>query len=584
MFKPDKDRLDYGELLSPPKGFKVSRAVGTTYSLDLETMISIPISLCFSQSIDNSKNKEKLHIVDSIVKCSKIIKVYCQQGQIHVPKNTYSLYSLLEDSIAQVLPDGDYSFHPKIWIIRFEGKFTKEIIYRVIVLSRNLTFDRSWDVSVCMDGIVESKKVEENKPIIDFMKHLTKYNDFEESKIFIRDLNKVRFDLKSSGFDSYEFLPMGIENYNKHELFEGKCKNQAIISPFLSKSTLDKIGQLSSNKTILLSRENELNKIDNKTLQSFECYNLKDSVIDGEEYVSLDGEDIKKQDIHAKMYIRDIGRVCNLYLGSTNCSHRGFNGNIEFLLKLSTSKRNINCNSIISDLISYDEESCFQKFIPSNVESDIDNEDELINNLKKYICKYDMKAKVVKDKDLYNIELLIKNINEILIDNKDVDMYIKPLHKLEEKKHITSRVIFKGFKEVQLSSFYIIDIIGKESHKSFILKIDTEGIPYSRDKEILKDIIQSPQAFLNYMSFILGDKSIAEIINSSNYEKKLENKEQGISSTFIKKAMFEKMLQAASREPDKIKDIKNIIKYLDDEDIVPDEFKQLCKAFDNFIR
>lgn len=584
MFKPDKDRLDYGELLSPPKGFKVSKAIGTTYSLDLETMISIPISLCFSQSIDNSKNKEKLHILDSIVRCSKMIKIYCQQGQIHVPKNTYSIYSLLEDSIVQVLPDGDYSFHPKIWVIRFDAISTKDTIYRVIVLSRNLTFDRSWDVSVCMDGVVQSEKTDENKPIIDFIKYLTKYNDFKESKVFIRDLRKVKFDLKNSGFSSYEFIPMGIENYNRHKLFKEKCKNQVIISPFLSKSTLDKIGQLSSNKTILLSRENELNKIDNKTLANFECYSLKDSVIDGEEYISLDGADIKKQDIHAKVYIRDTGRVCDLYLGSTNCSHRGFNGNIEFLLKLSSSKRNINCNSIISDLISDNEESYFQRFIPNKVEPEIDSEEELINDLKKNICKYDIKAKVIKSKDLYNIELLIDDCNKDLINKKGIEVYIKPLHKIDEQKCMESRIVFKGFKEVQLSSFYIIDMRGKISYKSFILKVDTDGIPDSRDKEIMKDIIKSPQAFLNYMSFILGDKSIVEIINSSNYEKSLENKEQSISSTFIKKAMFEKMLQAASREPDKIRDIKNIINYLDDEDIVPDEFKQLFNAFDNFIR
>lgn len=584
MFKPDEDRLDYGEILSPPKGFKVSRAIGTTYSLDLEAMISIPISLCFSQSVDNSKNKEKLHILDSIIKCSKLIKIYCQQGQIHVPKNTYSLYSLLEDSIVQVLPDGDYSFHPKVWIIRFESVSTKDSIYRVIVLSRNLTFDRSWDISVCMDGVVQSEKIEENKPIIDFIKYLTKYDDFEESKAFIRDLRKVKFDLKDSEFNSYEFIPMGIKNYNGNSLFDEHCKNQVIISPFLSKSTLNKIGQLSSNKTLLLSRENELNKIDNNTLENFECYNLKDSVIDGEEYLSLDGENIKKQDIHAKVYIRDVGRLCNLYLGSTNCSHRGFNGNIEFLLKLSSSKRNINCNSLISELISDTEESYFQRFIPNKTESEIDSEAELINNLKKCICKYNMKAKVIKSKNLYNVELLINNGDKPLISKEGIDIYIKPLHKIDEQKPLEQKIVFKEFKEVQLSSFYIIDIKGNELYKSFILKIDTYGIPDSRNKEILKDIIKSPQAFLNYISFILGDKSIVEIINSNNYESELENKVQSISSTFIKKAMFEKMLKAASREPDKIKDIKNIINYLDNEDIVPDEFKQLLSAFENFIR
>ena len=39
MFKPTsaKDRINYGEVLMPPVGFRLERAVGTTYSLDLES-------------------------------------------------------------------------------------------------------------------------------------------------------------------------------------------------------------------------------------------------------------------------------------------------------------------------------------------------------------------------------------------------------------------------------------------------------------------------------------------------------------------------------------------------------------------
>ena len=39
MFKPTsaKDRINYGEVLMQPVGYKLERAIGTTYSLDLET-------------------------------------------------------------------------------------------------------------------------------------------------------------------------------------------------------------------------------------------------------------------------------------------------------------------------------------------------------------------------------------------------------------------------------------------------------------------------------------------------------------------------------------------------------------------
>ena len=42
MFRSAQDRLDYGEILRPPAGFVCEIAVGTTYSLDLETMLGCP--------------------------------------------------------------------------------------------------------------------------------------------------------------------------------------------------------------------------------------------------------------------------------------------------------------------------------------------------------------------------------------------------------------------------------------------------------------------------------------------------------------------------------------------------------------
>lgn len=61
MFRPDsnRDRTDYSGILMPPDGYRLDRAVGTTYSLDLEALteqhrlqryLSI-ISICRSQQL-----------------------------------------------------------------------------------------------------------------------------------------------------------------------------------------------------------------------------------------------------------------------------------------------------------------------------------------------------------------------------------------------------------------------------------------------------------------------------------------------------------------------------------------------------
>lgn len=49
MFRPDsnRDRTDYSGILMPPDGYRLDRAVGTTYSLDLEALTAVAISVIF---------------------------------------------------------------------------------------------------------------------------------------------------------------------------------------------------------------------------------------------------------------------------------------------------------------------------------------------------------------------------------------------------------------------------------------------------------------------------------------------------------------------------------------------------------
>lgn len=47
MFRPDsnRDRTDYSGILMPPDGYRLDRAVGTTYSLDLEALTAVRYAL-----------------------------------------------------------------------------------------------------------------------------------------------------------------------------------------------------------------------------------------------------------------------------------------------------------------------------------------------------------------------------------------------------------------------------------------------------------------------------------------------------------------------------------------------------------
>ena len=54
MLNPNNDRIDYGMILSPPDGYTLDFAIGTTYSLDLDALVGACISLGLSEDMDST--------------------------------------------------------------------------------------------------------------------------------------------------------------------------------------------------------------------------------------------------------------------------------------------------------------------------------------------------------------------------------------------------------------------------------------------------------------------------------------------------------------------------------------------------
>src|SRR5205814_7463894 len=99
------------------------------------------------------------------------IAVFCQGGQLLVPKQHRILFGYLEGSVFEVAPPGPASsFHPKFWALRFTAP-DQPVRYRLLNLSRNLTFDRCWDTVVALDGeLLDRKKaIAANHPLGNFV-------------------------------------------------------------------------------------------------------------------------------------------------------------------------------------------------------------------------------------------------------------------------------------------------------------------------------------------------------------------------------------------------------------------------------
>ena len=98
MFRPDsnQDRTDYSSILMPPDGYRLDRAVGTTYSLDLEALTAVAICLGLSEETDSKLMQNPIGMLNALQKVSDKIVLFCEAGQIKVPTKPTALSILLE--------------------------------------------------------------------------------------------------------------------------------------------------------------------------------------------------------------------------------------------------------------------------------------------------------------------------------------------------------------------------------------------------------------------------------------------------------------------------------------------------------
>ena len=154
------------------------------------------------------------------------------------------LVTFLEPCIYDVeAPDDDGVFHPKVWALRFIAD-DGAIRYRVLCLSRNLTFDRCWDTVVALDGELtdRSNAIAANHPLADFVaalpglaRHRQLPRERRQGVAKIADeLRRVRFTWPE-GFDENQcrFWVAGLDGRTVAP-FGARHDKALIVSPFIS--------------------------------------------------------------------------------------------------------------------------------------------------------------------------------------------------------------------------------------------------------------------------------------------------------------------------------------------------------------
>lgn len=581
MSRPLLQDIIFGRSLREP-GYRVDFAVGSTYSLDLDTFISLPFSLGFLEEPDEVMKKSVPYIFSALRLCSDRLAVFCNFSDIKVPPQSRKVYyALMEESIFPVNAGNDkriVNFHPKVWVVKQTSVNGQDSLIRVIVMSRNLTRDGDLDCACVLTGKIgrgtpEGRK--KHKPLADFLLYLRKKaNGPKRARIesLANDLLLIdRFDVAGSVLDDYDFLPMGIPDYSgmKDLEYMSRSARCVVVSPFLDDTTVSRFGECTEK--LLITQETSITDSMVNAFGRENIYTIAPQMIDNDL-----GESVN---LHAKMYFthgprRGVsGWKNNLYLGSTNATVNGFDRNVEFLVCLQFAPYKTSWWTFASLF----KEDPGKRFIPmvDVMEPDQGKGEEYRRTiaLRRAIAAI-KKAMVNPDGEFFSITLFV--------GEGEMSASVYPLLRPDLKAPLCSGISFKGMSLIELSEFYVIEAEGL----SRVVKVPTEGIPSDRDDMICRSVITSKAQFMDCISFLLSENKTAYVV-AQEYSKLISGDAGEGSSGRSFPAVYESILREAYESPDTFEDIRTFVNSLP-QDVVPADFhalyKKVVKAIKGFRR
>jgi hypothetical protein len=349
------------DALRPTPGYELDLAVGTTYTLDLYALLTAPVAFAMfdRETEDGSPRNDPIAALQALRRYSGRITLFCQAGDIAVPRDYRALVVYLEHSVVPVVPPNpDAIFHPKAWFIRYRQRDTDTTAYRLLCMSRNLTFDRSWDTILRLDGqlsdTVHHPELGEFLGALPAMAAAVKPIS-EDRRTAIEALGPELDRVKWAGPDGMEvarFWPLGHGGHAQWP-FTGRADRFFIASPFVTKGALTRLTK-GKRSSILLSRPETFEQLGSKATSHLRerlvlSADTREPTVETIDSSETETPGTVLAGLHAKLVVADIPYGGRVWTGSANLTDAAFGGNVEFVTELRGRKQSSGVDAVIGD-------------------------------------------------------------------------------------------------------------------------------------------------------------------------------------------------------------------------------------------
>lgn len=593
MLNPKAERVDYGWELRPPEGYELDSAIAATYTLDLDALLSVPVAMCFHDTLEGEIHGERLALLEAVGQLNGRLKVFYQAGKIKLPSSYNRLFALLEPWLQPVMPGNVAysSFHPKFWLLRYTAP-KRPVRYRLIVLSRNLTFDRSWDLALSMDGEVSRDSLFSAHQGWDALVKdlLLQDPSFEPGKVIRKELGRIIWQ-PPEHFNDPRILAGG-PGYGQPLDLLSPNDSILVVSPFLKDSAggigaLDELAcRAPDGNRWLLSRGEELDEIGPEKLEGWSCFSINSDVVDGEERLEMGSG---RQNLHAKLIVVERGLTCHWHLGSANATAAALGNagadprNTELMVRLTGKSKTIGPAALLAQWV--DEENprnglFVEHQFEERAESEGESERDLFRVLSFDLVKanWTLSAREAEnDPALFEVELSIDEMPN-LPKGLSVEVGLLPIR--GSYRPLENMICWNNMNINQLSAFLAVRITSQESSETEHLVIQADlNLPAgtNRERRIMEQLVDTEDKFLNYIRLLLQrhpDKN--EWFNSD----RTGGQAGDLATLFGDSPIFEQLMLASARDTEALERIQKMIDRLEGTSVpVPERFAQLWRHF-----
>ncbi|MYB09220.1 MAG: hypothetical protein F4Y28_04490 [Acidimicrobiia bacterium] len=586
MLQP-ASRITLIDAMRPPVNFCLESAMAVTFILDLRALLAAPAAFAMANQAGTSTDENKqepIELLHALRTHANEISVFSQAGEIALPPSR-RVFAFLENVVIPVAAPLGGVVHPKVWVLRYEAiddlqsDQRREQRLRVLVASRNLTFDTSWDTVVRLDETTDATGAL-LEPIGDLFEGLLNAAVGELSTDHQRRVNSLSKSLQTARFA----LPVGVDQLKTHVLgltrqpspLPTSYERSLIVSPFVTDAFFNAVhpGQVDE----LVSRAESLDSLSLEVLhKASNVYTFDDGSM---EHPTTDLERSSPHDpgrplvgLHAKVFAYEEDGAARLFVGSANATGAAFTKNIEILLELEGPSDALGIDQICNGT----EDEFGLRNLFHTYKRDVGDppppDPYASDNPRHAIARIRLEGIVEESGDEWAVTY---RSQESLPAVQDTEIHCWPLASSGNRRRVTAgeplEVRFETSLET-ISGFLAFELVDQSGTLTcFVVPVPLVGVPEHRDRFLMRALVGNAERFLRYLLALLDeDSGQMDLPNAVDGFGKATS--DGMGSVNL--PVLEKMLRTMRRDPAKIVGLHPLVSDLASDDALPPGFAAL---------